>query len=102
MEPMRTYPSFRELCEIVGTIAQKHGVGHVYLFGSRARGDFNDDSDYDFCIELGKIRSLLQLSRFKIDLEDALGAGVDVVDENMLDKDFVDEVLNDRQLVYEA
>jgi predicted nucleotidyltransferase len=57
--------SFEEMCNIVGNVARKYGVGHVYLFGSRARGDFHDSSDYDLCIELGRIDDLHSIQQFR-------------------------------------
>jgi predicted nucleotidyltransferase len=40
--------SFEEICDIVGSVAAEYGVEKVYLFGSRARGDGHEGSDYDF------------------------------------------------------
>jgi len=56
--------SIEELKRIIFPIAERYGVNKVYLFGSVARGDYTENSDYDFCIERGKIRSLLDLSGF--------------------------------------
>jgi|GEM_PF-6570799 len=50
----RKIHSVEELREIVAPVAEKYGVDKVYLFGSIARGDFNEDSGYDFFIEKGK------------------------------------------------
>jgi predicted nucleotidyltransferase len=38
------------LKEMIRPIAKKYGVESVYLFGSRARGDYRADSDFDFYI----------------------------------------------------
>ena len=40
--------SVSEISDIVAPIAEKYGVKKVFLFGSRARGDYREDSDYDF------------------------------------------------------
>ena len=72
-------PSFEGLCDIVGPIAASYGMKRVYLFGSRARGDFDDDSDYDFCVITGDDCTLFTLSGFLIRLKEALGTEVDVV-----------------------
>lgn len=40
--------TIEELRRTVGPIAESHGMRRVYLFGSRARGDHREDSDYDF------------------------------------------------------
>jgi len=45
----------RELVdEIVATLISKFSPRRIYLFGSRARGDANRDSDYDFLIEIDR------------------------------------------------
>ncbi len=49
MAEVREY-TFEELCQIVGDIAARYGMIRVYLFGSRARGDNSEGSDYDFCV----------------------------------------------------
>jgi predicted nucleotidyltransferase len=95
--------SFEELCRIVAPIAEKRGVERIYLFGSRARGDGDEESDYDFYIIPGRISSLIGLGGLMNDLTEALGREVDIVSENpRIKEDFMQEVLRDRRLVYEA
>ena len=92
---------FEELCDIVAPIAERYGAERVYLFGSRARGDNQTDSDFDFYISLGHIHGL-KLCELLQDLEDALGNKVDIVtDKAQLKDDFSREVLRERKLVYE-
>jgi predicted nucleotidyltransferase len=102
MEQVRSDLSFKDVCDIVGAVAHKYGVKHVYLFGSRARGDFHNDSDYDFCINLGEIDDLIEFSSFVVALKEALDSEVDVVDESTLNEDFANEVLKDGLLIYES
>jgi len=95
--------SFEELCEIVAPIAEKRGVAKIYLFGSRARGENDEKSDYDFFIELGRINSLIGLSGLMRELEEALGAKVDIIsDDPHIEEDFLKKVLRERRLIYEA
>lgn len=96
-------PTFEEICEIVAPIAIKHGMLRVYLFGSRARGNHNKDSDFDFCILAPKEYGLFKIGSFRCDLEDALGKSVDIVSEEGTNRPyFTEELLRDRRLVYEA
>jgi predicted nucleotidyltransferase len=96
-------PDFEELCRIVAPIAEKCGVERIYLFGSRARGDSGEKSDYDFYIVPGRIRSLVGLCGLLNDLEEALGTEVDIISEDpYIKEDFLQEVLRERKLVYEA
>ena len=67
-----------EIKNIVIPIERKHGDKRVIIFGSRARGDYNGKSDYDFFVDKGKINGLGYIS-FIQELEDNLHAHVDVV-----------------------
>ena len=77
---------------IVAPIAQKHGVEKVWLFGSRARGDATDDSDYDFLISCGMIHSLWDFAGLWDDLEDAFSSKVDIVTDSVEDQGFVKRI----------
>lgn len=71
--------SIDELKDIVRPIAKKYGVKKIYLFGSVARGDYDEESDYDLCVERGNIDCLLTYSSFCYDLRNAIGTDVDIV-----------------------
>ena len=43
------------LTDVVGLIVTRYRPSRVVLFGSRARGDFKSDSDYDFLIEVAEV-----------------------------------------------
>ena len=101
MDKVKEY-TFEELCQIVGAVAARHGMIRVYLFGSRARGDNTEGSDYDFCILTPDDYGLFEVGGFYADLRDALGTDIDVVCEESLRDDFSREVLRDRRLLYEA
>jgi predicted nucleotidyltransferase len=99
---VRHNPSFEVLQDIVGPIAKKYGVTRVYLFGSRARGDNNSESDFDFCITPGEIKGMIPMCGFLTDLEEALGKNVDIVTDRSLSEDLAQEVYRYGRLVYEA
>ena len=101
MDEVKEY-TFEELCQIVGAVAARHGMIRVYLFGSRARGDNTEGSDYDICILTPDDYGLFEVGGFYADLRDALGTDIDVVCEESLRDDFSREVLRDRRLLYEA
>lgn len=92
--------SFEEICEIVGRIAAEYGVEKVYLFGSRARGDEHEGSDYVFFIISGKLRGLIRLSGLMIALSEALGGNVDVIPEGSVSEDISREIFPDMRPVY--
>lgn len=93
--------TFEELCRIVGPIAESYSMRQVYLFGSRARGDSDADSDYDFCVVTSDDCDLFELGGFFADLRDALGAEIDIVCRESLKGNFSREVLRDMRLLYE-
>jgi len=65
-------------------LVERHGASNIRVFGSVARGDNREGSDIDFLVDFEKGRSLFDLIRFKLDLQDLLNATVDVVTPNSL------------------
>ena len=92
------------LKEMIRPIAKKYGVESVYLFGSRARGDYRADSDFDFYIKKGRIRGYFALGGFFEELKEAVQAEIDLVsqDEEELDVYLREAIRKDGILLYEA
>jgi len=65
-------------------LAATRGGRNVRVFGSVARGDNGENSDVDFLVEFETGRTLLDLISLKLDLQDLLGATVDVVTPDSL------------------
>lgn len=65
-------------------LAATRGGRNVRVFGSVARGDNGENSDVDFLVEFETGRTLLDLIGLKLDLQDLLGATVDVVTPDSL------------------
>ncbi len=65
-------------------IAASHGATNVRVFGSVVRGEAGPDSDVDFLVDLERGRSLLDLAKLLVELEQLLNRRVDVVTENGL------------------
>ena len=61
-------------------LLRKYGVSRADLFGSRVRGDQTGDSDVDLLVQLPHEASLFDFIGLKLDLEDALGYPVDLVE----------------------
>lgn len=57
------------------------------MFGSVARGTEAPDSDIDLLVDLPEAMSLFTLGRLRRDLEDVVGAHVDLVPANGLRPD---------------
>ena len=89
-----------EIRDAVYAIAPRYGIESVYLFGSYARGDAGEDSDFDFRIVSGNFRSLYDLIAFRLDLEDILGQEVDVVQTKNMSDSFYCVIKDEEVLVY--
>ena len=89
------------ISRIVTPIAEKYGVNKVSLFGSRAKGNASDGSDYDFLISKGSLGSLLNYVAFVNELEEVFGTHVDVVTDTSSDQNFINNISKDVVLIYE-
>ncbi len=92
--------SIEDIRRIITPIAQQHGVASVSLFGSYSKGTASSSSDVDLVIEKGRIRSLFQLSGFRLAIEDALKLPVDLVTSESSDHAFLDMIKNEEVLLY--
>lgn len=99
-----------EIAERVRPIAERYGVGKVYLFGSYARGEATEESDIDLLVEAENIKSLWTFGGLWGDLEDALEKKLDLVTEESLYREhqddplrvkFRDAVDKDRRIIYD-
>jgi len=64
----------------------KEYISEIYLFGSYARGDADENSDVDLHIYTKNHCGLLTLSGFRIDLVEKLGVKVDMVFNKLPEK----------------
>ena len=98
--------TLNEIKSIIAPIAARYGVDKVYLFGSYARGDADESSDIDLCIDAVALRGLFALGSLYADLEDALGKELDLITVKSLkynnDNRFKDSLQKERVLIYEA
>ena len=62
-------------------LAAQHGVRVLGVFGSVARGEDRPDSDVDLLVELPEDMGLFAVARVQNELEQLLGASVDLVPE---------------------
>ncbi len=76
--------SLEEVKKLAIPILKAHKIKKAAVFGSFARGDFDDKSDVDILIEPPEGFSLFDLAGLHLDLEDTLGRKVDVVVYNSI------------------
>ena len=65
--------------EEIRSIASRHGLANVRVFGSVAREDDTADSDIDLLVDIADSVGLVGLARCQQELEKLLGARVDLV-----------------------
>ncbi|MEX0719527.1 MAG: nucleotidyltransferase domain-containing protein [Balneolaceae bacterium] len=68
----------KEIYRTIQNYFRDKPVKKVFVFGSYATGEQKSDSDIDLLIDFKKPVGLLQLARFKSDLEDQLNLKVDL------------------------
>ena len=85
-------------------LCRKNKVKELSIFGSRARGDHREDSDYDLLVEFQPSAriGLIEYSRMQIDLSDLLGRKVDLVPKNGLKPLIKERVLAEAEPIYEG
>lgn len=76
-------------------------VSKAWLFGSRSRDDFRNDSDYDILVSFDEGVGLLKYSSMVTELEDLLKKAVDLVSDTSLFPWVKDSVNKDKTLIYE-
>ncbi|NLC74318.1 MAG: nucleotidyltransferase [Clostridiales bacterium] len=91
-----------DLQRIIAPIAKKYQISAVYLFGSYARGDNDNESDIDLRIDKGQLKGLFALGGFYNDVQEALGMDIDVVTTGGLDDDFLNSIRKDEVQLYAA
>jgi len=100
MKGTRHY-SLDEMAAILRPIAYEYKVTGVSLFGSRARGDFTDDSDYDLLIDVADDFSFGDYGAFIDESSRALGSSIDVITRRSLtDCDFDRTILEEEVRVF--
>lgn len=68
----------------------------IYLYGSRARGDFSQGSDIDLCIDAGKKIDFRILGDMKEEIEEStIPLFVDVVDYHEISEEFKNNIMKD-------
>ncbi|MBC8174063.1 MAG: nucleotidyltransferase family protein [Candidatus Marinimicrobia bacterium] len=80
-------------------ILQRYGVKKIGLFGSFIRGEMREDSDVDILVEIEKDISLLDFVGLKIEIEEALGEKVDLVEYNTIKPLLRERILKEQVVI---
>ena len=79
-----------DIKKTVAKIAPEYKLTRVTLFGSRANGNFHEDSDVDLIVDFPDTATLLTLISLKHKLEDTWGLNVDVISRGGLEGSFLE------------
>ena len=81
-----------QIQKLTKPIFEKYGVEKAYVFGSYARGDYDENSDIDIIIVAKNIRSLLIIGAILEALKQVLNKEVDLIEEECFKEDEMDEL----------
>ena len=73
-----------ELRRLKPELARRYPIRAMGVFGSYVRGEQREDSDLDVLVELGDGITLIDFAGLQLDLSDALGIKVDLVEKEAL------------------
>lgn len=96
---------------LITPVAEKHRLRSVYIFGSYARNEANENSDVDILIdrEGSEIHGIFGMNTLFNELRDALGKEIDLVTVQSLDqtstkmnnREFIENVMKEKVMIYD-
>lgn len=72
--------TIQRIVKIAIPLLKKYGVVRAGIFGSYARGEEKKKSDVDFLVKVTGNKSLLDIVRLQLELEQNLGTKVDLLE----------------------
>ncbi len=82
-----------QLRSLQPALRSRYPIRSMGVFGSYARGEQGDDSDVDVLVELGDGMDLIAYAGLQLELSDALGLPVDLVEQDALRPHIANHVL---------
>jgi len=93
--------TIEQLKEKIEPILRDNDVSYCAVFGSFARGDFNDNSDVDLLVRFDKTPGLFKFCGLQDKLEKQIERKVDLVTEGGLRPILRQAILPDLKVIYE-
>jgi len=81
-------------------VFKDQGVIKAAIFGSFARGEEKKNSDIDILVKLPTGKSLLDLIKLELDLEDILGRKVDILPYNSVHPVLRKIIFKEQKIIY--
>ncbi len=93
--------TLENITALVKPLSEKYHVKKIYLFGSYARGEADENSDLDFLVYIDERFKLTNVLALGEDLREALQKKVDIFEIHELNKDseFYRNVMEEKILV---
>lgn len=93
--------TIEDIVSLVKPIVKKYRIKEIYLFGSYARGEADENSDLDFLVFGGENFKLTMIFALAEELREVLKKDVDVfeISEINEDSDFYNAIMKERLLV---
>jgi hypothetical protein len=80
-------------------ILKRQGVLKAAVFGSFARGEETKKSDIDFLMKIARNKTLFDIIKLKLELEEKLGRNVDIVEYDAIHPLIKKVVLKEQQKI---
>ena len=88
-----------EIREKILPILKSHEVKKAGIFGSFARGDASGESDIDILVDIPGDISLLDFIGLKLEIEDAIGKKVDLVEYDTIKPAIRKKILDEQTVI---
>lgn len=107
MESFERQEAITQIKKLTEPIFREYGVEKAYVFGSYARGDYDENSDIDIIIVAKNIRSLLIIGAILEALKQVLKKEVDLIEEECfeeemdeIEEEFYNNIKRERVMIY--
>ncbi|OGF74891.1 hypothetical protein A3J56_01470 [Candidatus Giovannonibacteria bacterium RIFCSPHIGHO2_02_FULL_46_20] len=91
----------QQAMDIIVPILKNNGAEFIGLFGSRARGDYTQGSDFDLLARFSEPKSIIEMIGLERALSERIGSKVHIITERSLNRHVAPYILHDLQPAYE-
>lgn len=89
-----------EIASLIKPILLSFEIKRASLFGSFAKGNDTETSDVDLLVEFGEGKSLFDLIRLEMKIEEVLNRKVDVITFNSIHPYLKESILSEQVVIY--
>jgi len=89
-----------EIISLIKPILLSFEIKRASLFGSFAKGNATESSDIDILVEFGEGKSLFDLIRLEMKIEEFLNKKVDVITFNSIHPYLKESILSEQVVIY--